>query len=188
MESLGRAIELEEKAIALDESEAGAHADLGFYYAYIGQFEKAVAQAERALALDPNSFAVLHMSAAALAYSGKPEEAIWLFQKALRLNPFPPGISFYWLSLAYCMVGRFDEAVEQAKKAVERDPENQHIYLCLAFACIFAGREEEARAAAAEVLRINPAFSIEQYARLRPHVNKSQIDRMIDAWRKAGLK
>jgi adenylate cyclase len=188
MESLGRAIELGEKAIALDESEAGGHADLGFFYANTGQFDKAVAHAERALALDPNSFAVLHNSAAALAYSGKPEEAIPLLQKAIRLNPFPPAVSFYFLSVAYSMLGRFDEAVENAKKAVERDPENQHIYLCLAFTCIFAGREEEARAAAAEVLRINPAFSIEQYVRLRPHFNKSQIDRTIDALRKAGLK
>ena len=90
--------------------------------------------------------------------------------------------------MAYRLAGRFDEAVEQSKKAVEREPKNQLTYLSLAYACILAGREEEARAAALEVLRINPTFSVEQYVRLRPCLDKSQIDRMIDVLRKAGLK
>ncbi len=187
-ESLGRAIELGEKAVAMDESEAMAHASLGFFNAYAGQFDKAVAHAERGLALDPNSSGVLSNSAFTLTYSGRPEDAIPLLQKAIRLNPFPPGAFFYYLSMAYRMVGQFNEAVEQAKKAVERDPKNQFIYLALVSACILAGREEEARAAAAEVLKINPTFSVEQFGRTLPYRDTSQIDRTMDAWRKAGLK
>jgi adenylate cyclase len=187
-ESLGRAIELGEKAIALDELEATAHAALGFFYAYAGQFDRAVAHAERGLALDPNSSAVLANSASALAYSGRPEEAIPLLQKAIRVNPFAGVLFFYALSVAYRMVGKFDEAVEQAKKAVERDPKNLFPYLALASACILAGREAEARAAAAEVLKINSAFSVEKHARTRPYRDRSFVDRTIESLRKAGLK
>jgi adenylate cyclase len=187
MEPLGRAIELGEKAIAVDESEAMGHTSLGYFYTFAKQFDKAVVHAERGLALDPNSSAVLHSSASALAYSGRPEEAIPLLQKAIRLNPFAV-LFFYNLSVAYCMAGRFDEAVEQAKKAVERDPKDHIAYLALASACILAGREEEARAAAAEVLKINPTFSLKQHAGMSPYRDKSFIDRTIDAWRKAGLK
>jgi adenylate cyclase len=187
-ESLGRAIELGQRAVALDESEPEAHAVLGHFYVYAGQYDRAVAHAERALALDPNSYIVLYNAASALAYSGRPEEAIPLFHKTIRLNPFFPGVLFYRLSVAYCMVGRFDEAVEQAKKAVERGPKNQFIYLSLASACILAGREEEARAAAVEALKINPTFSVERFARTLLYRDTSQIDRMIDALRKAGLK
>jgi tetratricopeptide (TPR) repeat protein len=187
-ESLGRAIELGQKAIALDESEAVGHAGLGFFYTFTRQFEKAVAHAERGLALDPNSFGVLQNSAAALAYSGRPEEAIPLLHKAIRLNPSASILFFYILSTAYRMVGRFDEAVEQAKKAVERDPMNQFPYLGLASACILAGREAEARAAAAEVLKINPTFSLDQFARTLPYRDRSFVDRTIDSLRKAGLK
>ena len=140
------------------------------------------------MALDPNSYGVLHNAASALAFSGRPEDAIPLLHKAIRLNPFPPAVFFYNLSVAYCMVGRFDEAVEQAKKAVEQEPTNQFVYLSLASACILAGREEEARAAAGEVLKINPTFSLERFARARPYRDTSQIDRIIDALRKAGLK
>jgi len=187
-ESLGQAIELGEKAIALDESESFAHAALGFFYAYARQFDKAVAHAERGLALDPNSSGVLSNSAFTLTYSGRPEDAIPLLHKAIRLNPVVPAAYFYYLSVAYRMLGRFDEAVEQAKKAVERDPKNQFTYLGLVSACILAGREEEARAAAAEVLKINPTFSVEQFAGTLPYRDRSFVDRTIDAWRKAGLK
>jgi adenylate cyclase len=186
--SLGRAIELGERAVALDESEAIAYATLGFFYAFAGQFDRAVAQVERGLALDPNSSGVLYDSASALTYSGRPEEAIPLFHKVIRLNPFPPGVFFYHLSMAYRLAGRFDEAVEQAKMAVEREPKNQFAYISLASACILAGREEEARAAAAEVLKINPMFSVEQHARIIPYRDRSFIDRMVDALRKTGLK
>ena len=50
------------------------------------------------------------------------------------------------------------------------------------------GREEEARAAAAEVLRINPNFSCDYYAKKTPYKNQADLDRFIGALRKAGLK
>jgi len=187
-ESLGLAIELGEKALALDESEAGVHANLGYLYAMTRQFDKAVAQAERALALDPNSSEVLLFAASVIAWSGRPKEAIPLYHKSIRLNPFAPGQYFATLSLAYRLAGQYDEAVEQAKKAVEREPKNGLAHLALASGCIFAGREGEARAAAAEVLKINPNFSLEQYAKVLPFKDRYQVDCAIDGLRKAGLK
>jgi adenylate cyclase len=187
-ESLRRAIELGKRATALDELEGFAHASLGYFYTYAAQFEKAIAHAERGMALDPNLTGVLLNSGAALTLSGRPEEAIPLLHKALRLNPFAPSIYFVNLSAAYRMAGRFDDAVEQAKRAVERNPKDQLAYLALAAGCMLAGREGEARAAAAEVLKMNPVFSVEQFGRALPFRDKSFVDRSIDAWRKAGLK
>jgi len=187
-DSLRRAIELGQRAVALDESEPVAHATLGNFYSHAGQFDRAVAHAERGLALDPNSYPILYNAAVVFTHTGRAEEAIPLFHKAIRLNPFPPAIIFTRLSVACGLAGRFDEAVEQAKKGVERDSKNLYSYLSLAYACILAGREEEARAAAVEVLKINPSFSVEQFARMLPHRDTSQIQRTIDILRKAGLK
>ncbi len=187
-QSLGLAIELGEKALVLDESEAGVHAYLGYLYAMTREFDKAVVQAERALALDPNSSEVLLFAASVISWSGRPKDAIPLYHKSIRLNPFAPGTYFAALSLAYRLAGQYDEAVEQAKKAVEREPKNGLAHLALVSGCIFSGREEEARAAAAEVLRINPNFSIEQYAKTLPFRDRYQVDCAIDGLRKAGLK
>jgi len=49
------------------------------------------------------------------------------------------------------------------------------------------GREEEARSAAAEVLRINPRFSLKAFAAHVPYHSKAVLDRDLTAFRKAGL-
>lgn len=187
-ESIRRAIELGERAVTLDESEPVAHAILGHFYTYSGQFDKALAHAERGLSLDPNSYIVLYNAAVVFTQSGLPEEAIPLFQKAMRLSPFPPAVFFARMSVAYGLAGRFDEAVEQAKKAVELEPQNLFTYLSLAASCILAGREEEAHAAAVEILKINPTFSVEQVAKIFPYRDASQVERIIDTLRKASVK
>ncbi len=186
-ESLNRAIELGEKAISLDESDATAQAALAYLYAMTQQYEKAVSQAERTLALDPNSYSVINNCGLALAYSGKHEEALLLLQRAARQNP-SVAQSFVMSSMAYRIIGRYDEAYEEAKKAIERNPKSQLAQIALATTCILTGREEEARAAAAGVLKINPNFSVEKYGGTLPFKDKSQIDLVIEALHKAGLK
>ena len=51
-----------------------------------------------------------------------------------------------------------------------------------------SGREEEARAEAAKVLRIDPNYSLERLAKARPHKNQANTESFIDSLRKAGLK
>jgi len=187
-ESLERAIELTHKAIALDRSDGKARSFLAVLYAMMRQWDKGLPEAERALALEPNSPETLFNSGLFLLYVCKQEEAIPLFKKAIRLNPFAPAVWFNFLSVAYRMAGQYDEAIEQAKKAIERSPQYIFPYLTLSTACILTGREKEARTAAAEVLKINPKFSLEQFARTLPYKDQSQIDRYIDTLRKAGLK
>jgi hypothetical protein len=50
------------------------------------------------------------------------------------------------------------------------------------------GREKEAHAEAAEVLRINPKFSLEFWEKVLPYKDRSVADNLINVLRKAGLK
>jgi len=50
------------------------------------------------------------------------------------------------------------------------------------------GREEEARSEAAEVLRINPQFSLEVLKQTAPIKDPAVAERVFTALRKAGLK
>jgi len=54
-------------------------------------------------------------------------------------------------------------------------------------AYVFAGREDEAHAEAAEVMRIDPQFSLERYAKMVPF-RQALVDQFVEACRKAGLK
>jgi hypothetical protein len=53
---------------------------------------------------------------------------------------------------------------------------------------IMMGREEEARAEAAEVLKINPKFSLEFWEKALPYKDRSVADNLVRVLRKAGLK
>jgi tetratricopeptide (TPR) repeat protein len=123
-----------------------------------------------------------------LNQSGRPEEAIPVLKKALRLNPFPRSSYFLNLGIAYRMTGRYEEAIAIFKKAIKKAPDYLPVHINLAASYIHLGREEEARAEAAEVLRINPKFSLERTAKRSVYKNKAALDRYIDALRKAGLK
>jgi hypothetical protein len=49
------------------------------------------------------------------------------------------------------------------------------------------GRDKEARAEAAEVMRINPSFSLEFVSKTTATKDQSQVEKTINAMRKAGL-
>jgi adenylate cyclase len=188
-ESLARAIELTQKALALDNSLADAHAFLGFLYILKGQHEKGVAEAERAVALDPNSADAHGFLAQNLRFADRPDEAIPMYKKAMRLNPFlPPNHWVYGLGLAYLFTGRCEEAIAECEKAVHGRPNDLFAHIALTVAYGLCDREEEARATATEILRIQPKFSVERYAKRLKFKNQSDKERFINALRKAGLK
>jgi adenylate cyclase len=47
---------------------------------------------------------------------------------------------------------------------------------------------DEARAAASEILKIFPNFSVNQFAKTLPYKNKADKDLLVNGLRKAGLK
>ena len=112
------------------------------------QYDKAIAESERAVALDPNGADAHRDLGLILMQSGRPEEAIPVLKKALRLNPFPPVGYFLILGSAYRMTGRYEEAIAMQKKAIKRAPDYLGAHRNLAASYIHLGREEEARAAA----------------------------------------
>ncbi|MBP1718572.1 MAG: hypothetical protein H6Q43_2010 [Deltaproteobacteria bacterium] len=187
-ESWERAIEITQKAIAIDPADDTPRSFLAYLYAMTRQWDKGFPEVEKALALQPNSPEALYNLGTFLFFASKPEEAIPLFKESIRLNPLAPSAHFRTLSGAYCQAGQHEEAIEMAKIGVQRAPESFSSYLQLAAVLSVGGREEEARAAAAQVLKINPKFSVEQYAGALAFRDRSHLDYMVDAMRKAGLR
>ena len=187
-ESIEKGIEFTQKALAMDDSDPLAHALLSHFYALKREHEKSIAEGERAVALDPGG-ADAHMAyAMSLNYAGRTDEAIPIFVKAIRLNPLGDTGNFLHLGQAYRAKGRYKEAVSEYKKALHLSPDNLFAHLGLAATYILMGSEEEGRAQAAEVLRINPKFSLGSFAKILPFKDQSVIDNYINALRKAGLK
>jgi adenylate cyclase len=186
--SLMTAIDLTQKAIVLDDSLADSHALLGYLYTLTRQHDKAIAQGERAVELDPNSSLAYLWLGTSLNYIGRNEEAVAMIEKAIRHNPMPPSSWYVFLGSALSNAGRYDEAVTASRKAVELSPNNIFAQLALVLSCNLASRDEEARSAAAEALRIQPNFSVDNFAKRMPYKDPADIQRIVKEWRKAGLK
>ena len=152
------------------------------------QHDKGVAEAERAVELDPNSASAHRLVGLTLSFAGRPEEAIPMYKKAIRLEPFTPGVYYQNLGMAYRDAGQCDEAISAYEEALRRASSSLPSHVGATATYSICGREEEARAAAAGVLRINPKFSLEKYAKRVNYKNQADADRVISALRKAGLK
>ncbi|MGD2039084.1 MAG: tetratricopeptide repeat protein, partial [Desulfobacterales bacterium] len=188
-ESLLKAIELCKKAISLDDSLPGAHGLLGFLYVQIRQYDKGIAECEKAIELAPNSADVHSFMAQGLNYAGRPEEAIAYSDKAFRLNPTGAPTYYYsGASISYFLTGRFDDTIKVCNEALKRWPKNTLAYARLAMAYMALEREEEARNAAQELLRIDPKFSARRLAQTMPYKDPTTAARALELMNKAGLK
>jgi tetratricopeptide (TPR) repeat protein len=112
-------------------------------------------------------------------------------KKAMRLNPhYPQYQSWYTYALgnSYRLAGQNEEAITTLKRSLIHNPSWWPSYIFLAAIYSEQGQEEEARAAAAEVLRINPNFSLELGRQTWPYRDPARLERDMVALRKAGLK
>ena len=152
-----------------------------------GDIKETIALREKAVALEPNHAYYNGLLAIALTRGGRPEEAIEIFKKAIRLDPFPPVWLTHYLGTAYRVTEQYEKAIEAFKTAIRRDREFWLSHWALAVCYGLLGREDEACASAAEVLRIRPNFSL---AKVRgfPYKDKADKERCLAALRKAGLK
>ncbi len=185
--SLQKASELAQKALAIDDSHDGAHFLSAVVYLNSRKYDKAFSEAKRAVALNPNGSTAYMILGATLASLGRWEESVLYAEKSIRLSPFPGAMPFLVLGRAYFMTDQYDESIATLKKALNVSPNFvlAHIFLAACYSSV--GRDAEARAAAKKVLRINPKFTIESYAKRLTYSNKADIDREVNALRKAGL-
>jgi tetratricopeptide (TPR) repeat protein len=187
-ESFARAIEYAEKAVSLDDSLAQALGLLGYLYGMKREYDKSVAYAEKAVATDPNGADAHAWLGNCLNFAARPREAIPIYRKAMRLNPFAPIWYYINLGFSYHMVGRSEEAISQLKKSLALSPNSLPTYMVMCFVYMDIGKDDEARTAAAELMRINPNFSLGQFAKTLPFKDQTYTERYVEALRKAGLK
>jgi adenylate cyclase len=186
--SLQTAIELLEKAIDMTEVyKERIYPQLGFLYSLKRDYDKAIELGEKGVAAVPNGSEAHIWLGISLNFAGRYHEAIPLMEKAIRLDPLPPAFYYQNLGSAYNRVGRTEEAIAMYKNAIALTPNNVMAYAALAAAYASLDMEDEAKAAAAQVLRINPKFSAKRYANSMAYKDRSISARFMELMIKAGL-
>jgi TolB-like protein/tetratricopeptide (TPR) repeat protein len=143
---------------------------------------------DRALATSPSNLVALSASAFSLAWTGTSELAVDRARRALALSPFDPlsHLAHQGLAATHFHLGRYAEAYEAARRAVEAIPTFSVPYAHLAAALVRLGRREEAKAAARSLLRLDPTFTIRRFL-VVVGVNPDVFGDFVDAWHEAGL-
>ena len=75
------------------------------------QLDEALAEYVQALSLNPNDSDIITEYGDALNYAGRPDQAVELFQKAMRLNPYFPDWYLWCLADAYDTMGRSEDVI-----------------------------------------------------------------------------
>lgn len=143
---------------------------------------------ETALRISPSSALTHILGAVILGWAGEAEEAIAWSERGVRLSPFDPWTfaAFDAESMSYFVLGRYEEACRAAYRSVQANPAHSITYVQLTAALVKLGRLDEAQAAAARVLELQPGF---RYTRQFAGVNCAPVLALPlgDALRQAGL-
>jgi adenylate cyclase len=183
---LDRACHLARKDVQLDPNLPEAHATLGFALGRRGEHEAAVAEFERAMALNPN-FTDWRFGDT-LMFAGDPARAVEVTERKMRLDPFYPPPAPVSLGLTHYMLRQYSQALPLLRECASRAPNFRAVHVFLAATYAQLGNIEQARAEAAEVLRIEPRYTIGgTQARLTPFKRPEDAEHFFDGLRKAGL-
>lgn len=183
---LDRALDLARKAVRLDRNLPQAHASLGHVLMWKHCHDDSIAAFERAAALNPNY--VDWRFGFALIYAGASKRALDVLLAYMRLDPFYLPVASFVLAFAHYMLKQHAQALVLLKDYVAQAPTFRAGHGLLAATYAQLGQVEEARAEAAEVLRLGPSFTISGAGRRLSAFKSPQDDEhFFDGLRKAGL-
>jgi adenylate cyclase len=152
------------------------------------QYEQALAEMEQAVALAPTEAVSYGALAEVLSDMGRTKDALEAAAQALRLKPLIADDHLASVGTAYAVAGRYAEARVALQRFLSRYPNRLDMHLMLAAVYSELGQAAEAQAEAAEVLRLNPNFSLEVHRQRMPIKDPAVLERHIAALRQAGLK
>jgi TolB-like protein/class 3 adenylate cyclase/Tfp pilus assembly protein PilF len=185
--NLARALHQGTTASELDSSSPAPHVLLALVYQWRREFDVANEAANRALALEPKEAITLANLGSMLNWAGRSEEALNVLQQAVRLDPFHPPNYLERLAFAYAGVGDYNQCVEVAERGIALDPNFVGLHVDLTSCYAALGRDEDAKRAAAEILRTNPRFTLKAFASYVPFSNEHDRDWKVNMLRMAGV-
>jgi adenylate cyclase len=184
--ALERAYQLARKAVQLDPNLPQAHAQLGTVLSRRHEHEAAVAEFEKAMALNPN-FTDWRFGQV-LIWAGDPARAVEAVERHMRLDPFYAPLAPGYLGFAHYMRKQYSQALPLLRECVSRTPNLRAAHCWLGATYAQLGSIEKARAEAAEVLRIDPKWTIEGAGtQVNSFKRMQDVEHYFDGLRKAGL-
>jgi adenylate cyclase len=176
-----------EKSINCDPFNPHARSLQAIQYLSAREFDNAVTNTNDAVAMAPNHANIIASSAMVLTKCGQSEIALQRIRKAIRLCPVCPMWFLVTLGQVCRVLGKIDDSIEAYREMVHRDPDHIEGHIGLAGILSELGNLEQAEVSAAEILRINPNYSIGRYFSNIAYRDQAVITRFAEGLKKAGL-
>jgi TolB-like protein/DNA-binding winged helix-turn-helix (wHTH) protein len=186
-ESLAQAETLTRKAMQLDDSLPQVHFAAAIVGMYRGNYAAAMEELARAIELKP-SYADAHASLGwVLHFAGRPREGLTALAHAIDLNPRVPATYQLVEGALHYALEDTAEAIRVLELAIANNPSYQLVRVDLAAAYAAAGDLNEAGWQVAEVLTLNPNFSLADVERAAPIRDPAYKERFLRDLQRAGL-
>lgn len=181
---------LAQKAIQLDPENAEALGIYGQVCSYVHHdFDAATHYFDRALVLNPSLAFIWALSAPTSCYIGDPDDALRRLKRYQDLAPFDPYFKLFetMYTVVYTFARDYEKAVLVGRRSVRANPDFTNGYKPLLAALGHLGETEEASRLLRELLRREPEFSIQRFARRYPFRREEDREQYISGLRKAGV-
>ena len=187
--SLASTREAAEAAVTLDDCDWLGHALLGIATLWNRRdYAKATAEEEMAVSLNPSAAIAYHFFGCVLTFDGWPAEAIPRLEAVLKLDPRFPflAVTLADIGLAHLMLGDYAEAIRFCERSIAENEGHVRAWQRLAAALGHAGRPEEAAAAFAQLLKLQPDFNAGYVVATYPFRLPAHFEGFREGLRKAG--
>ncbi|NQU69387.1 MAG: adenylate/guanylate cyclase domain-containing protein [Rhodospirillales bacterium] len=178
-----------QRALALNDQNALAHVALAMVNHVSRDNHAAMVSCRRALDLNPNFAFAEGLMGLVHAHLGDYHDANRHLDNAIRLSPRDPTLSWVGLArvVAALMADLPEEYLARAKELTDAAPNLFVGWRHVAVAYAMQDRLEEARAAIAQVLRLNPDDRLESVRQTLPMSDLEMLERFLGLLRTAGL-
>jgi adenylate cyclase len=185
LEVLGRAAEMADKALSLDDTDVRAHVILGRIHIFHQRYEQAKTEMENAIAINPSDANGLAGRGNILMWLGQTDAAIQALELAQRIDPDLNAMDRFALSLAYYLRERYAASIEQAEVNLRENAGANFSRIVLAAAYAQRQQADEVARVVATIRRLDPTFDAGNFG--SKFLNPADLEHLRDGLRKAGL-
>ena len=187
-EAQERALQLAQKATALDQSTPQVYWALGYVHLFRREYQDAEAAALNSVKLSPNYADGYGLLAFIANWRGKAEDAVRYIQKAIELNPYYT-FDYPWnLGLAYYSMGQYENAVVKLKEALDRNETVTLPRIFLAASYVQLGKLNDAQWEIEQLEIHQPNSTLSMIPLVAPFEERKRIDALVENLRRAGMQ
>lgn len=186
-ESLAKAALLAEKTARHSHSNGLAHIVLASIHLLQRRHAEALTHCYEAVTLRPNCPTANSYLANVLHYCGRSDEAIAKLKEAMRITPVYPPWYISLMAAAYRENGEVEQSIATAKFGVQLNAADLEPRLILCSDYVLAGRLDQARRQAQEIISIDSTFCTSRYIADQPYKDRRTLERLTNNLCESGL-